>query len=155
MFENPRRGRQARNSTTNVPKILDHKSSSEQIFFGKLSLGAPDLRGFSFLSHVQPDLNFCWAKPLYWKQKLHCCFLYSSPLESYKKHPACFHTLGEKMQVNVLYNYQQKTQIVRKSRPQTCQVCTTLLWVLLFHDLSHALMSWQLISHKFKHQKKL
>ena len=41
MFENPRRGKQARNFTTNVPKILDLKSSSEQIFFGKLSLGAP------------------------------------------------------------------------------------------------------------------
>ena len=32
MFENPRRGRQARNFTTNVSKILDLKSSSEQIF---------------------------------------------------------------------------------------------------------------------------
>ena len=32
MFENPRRVRQARNFTTNVPKILDLKSSSEQIF---------------------------------------------------------------------------------------------------------------------------
>ena len=32
MFENPRRGRQARNFTANVPKILDLKSSSEQIF---------------------------------------------------------------------------------------------------------------------------
>ena len=42
MFENPRRGRQARNFTTNVPKILDFKSSSEQIFFRKLSLGAPE-----------------------------------------------------------------------------------------------------------------
>ena len=31
MFENPRRGRQARNFT-NVPKILDLKSSSEQVF---------------------------------------------------------------------------------------------------------------------------
>ena len=31
VFENPRRGRQARNFTTNVPKILDLKSSSEQI----------------------------------------------------------------------------------------------------------------------------
>ena len=31
-FENPRRGRQARNLTTNVPKILHLKSSSEQIF---------------------------------------------------------------------------------------------------------------------------
>ena len=42
MSENPRRGRQARNFTTNVPKILDLKSSSEQIFFRKLSLGAPE-----------------------------------------------------------------------------------------------------------------
>ena len=41
MFENPRRGRQARNFTTNVPKILDLKSSSEEIFSRKLSLGAP------------------------------------------------------------------------------------------------------------------
>ena len=41
MFENPRRGWQARNFTTNVSKILDLKSSSEQISFRKLSLGAP------------------------------------------------------------------------------------------------------------------
>ena len=32
MFENPRRGRQARNFTTNVLKILDPKSSFKQIF---------------------------------------------------------------------------------------------------------------------------
>ena len=43
MFENPKRSRQARNFTTNVPKILDLKSSSEQIFFRKLSLGAPEI----------------------------------------------------------------------------------------------------------------
>ena len=36
MFENPRRGKQARNFTTNVPKTLDLKSSSEQIFSEKL-----------------------------------------------------------------------------------------------------------------------
>ena len=42
MFENPRRGMHARNFTTNVPKILDLKSSSEQIFSRKLSLGAPE-----------------------------------------------------------------------------------------------------------------
>ena len=42
-FENPRRGRQARNFSENDPKILDLKSSSEQIIFRKLSLGAPDL----------------------------------------------------------------------------------------------------------------
>ena len=32
MFENPKRGKQARNFATNVPKILDLKSSSDQIF---------------------------------------------------------------------------------------------------------------------------
>ena len=32
MFENPRRGREAKNFTTNVSKILDLISSSEQIF---------------------------------------------------------------------------------------------------------------------------
>ena len=41
-FENPRRVRQARNLTTklNVPKILDLKSSSEQIF-PKIVVGCP------------------------------------------------------------------------------------------------------------------
>ena len=47
MFENPRRGRQARSFTTNVSKILDLKSSSEQIFFRKLSLGAPAISSAS------------------------------------------------------------------------------------------------------------
>ena len=42
MFENARRGRQARNFTTNVPEILDLKSSSEKIFFRKLTLDAPE-----------------------------------------------------------------------------------------------------------------
>ena len=33
MFENPRRGEQARNFATDVPKILDLNSSSEQIYY--------------------------------------------------------------------------------------------------------------------------
>ena len=41
MFENPRRDRLTRNFAKNVQKILDLKSSSEQIFSRKLSLGAP------------------------------------------------------------------------------------------------------------------
>ena len=41
MFENPRRGRQARNFTINVPKILDLQSSAQQIFFRKLTFGVP------------------------------------------------------------------------------------------------------------------
>ena len=49
MFENPRRGRQARSFTTNVPKILDLKSSSEQIF-PKIDVGCPRLNFNEFLS---------------------------------------------------------------------------------------------------------
>ena len=71
MFQNPTRGRQARNFTTNVPKILDLKSSSEQIvIFRKLTLGAPECtvtyhtivqdRGRSPCSFV---LSRCITKP--------------------------------------------------------------------------------------------
>ena len=44
MFENPRGGRQARNFTTDVPKILDLKSQIvfRKDIFRKLTLGAPD-----------------------------------------------------------------------------------------------------------------
>ena len=48
MFENPRRGRQARNFTTNVPKILDLESSSEQI--RNLTSGAPDYRRLTVIN---------------------------------------------------------------------------------------------------------
>ena len=56
MFENPRRGRQARHFTTNAPKILDLKSSSEQIFSRKLPLGAPIsyIVGFSSAMKIYP-----------------------------------------------------------------------------------------------------
>ena len=39
-FQNPMGGRQAINFSENDTKILDLKSSSEQIIFRKLSLGA-------------------------------------------------------------------------------------------------------------------
>ena len=64
MFENARRSKQARNFTTNVPKILDLKSSSEQIFFRKLSLGALN-HGIKIESEhtkkheVRTELLFC------------------------------------------------------------------------------------------------
>ena len=57
MFENPRRGRQARNFTTNVPKILVLKSSSEQIFSRKLPLGAPAHLLF-FIINVHNNITF-------------------------------------------------------------------------------------------------
>ena len=99
MFENPRRGRQASNFTTNVPKIIDLKSSSQQIFFRKLSLGAPeylvscpeftilnwtsiqelvwalsDLRSYcSWLDYNQAEDNFVWwqiKKASIWCKKI-------------------------------------------------------------------------------------
>ena len=51
MFENPRRDRQARNFTTNVPKILDFKSFSEQII-RKLTLGAPEKPAYGAYSSL-------------------------------------------------------------------------------------------------------
>ena len=52
-FENPRRGRQEISFSENDPKILDLKSSSEQIIFRKLSLGALE----KYKSGIRP--NFC------------------------------------------------------------------------------------------------
>ena len=55
--------RQARNLTTNVPKILDLKSSSEQIFSElKLTLGAPDRTCWTIQTGIQTNLNELWIK---------------------------------------------------------------------------------------------
>ena len=73
MFENPRRGGQARNFTTNVSKILDLKSSSEQIFFRKLSLGAPEcLPAQGKAPLLYRNLEF---KSVGWKNCGMCMFL--------------------------------------------------------------------------------
>ena len=66
-FENPRRGRQARNLSENDPKILDLKSFSEQIIFRKLSLGAPEVfnnttRRVAPLRPLSPDLTKIWIE---------------------------------------------------------------------------------------------
>ena len=75
-FENPRRGRQARNLSENDPKILDLKSSSEQIIFRKLSLGAPEKCSncrvtslsvpFPILRYFPPTGCIYLSKPLFW-----------------------------------------------------------------------------------------
>ena len=56
---------QARNFTTNVPKNLDVKSSSEQIFSLKLPLGAPDLWRVSSGTELDNETN-------------HSCYLWST-----------------------------------------------------------------------------
>ena len=69
MFQNTRRGRQARNFTTNLPKILDLKSSSEQIF-PKIDVGCPwllvkaHLRPYvlSLVSHKDPKLDLYYLR---------------------------------------------------------------------------------------------
>ena len=60
MFENPRWGRQARNFTTNAPKILDLKSSSEQIFSRKLPLAAPEILFNHTLTVTLLSLGLGW-----------------------------------------------------------------------------------------------
>ena len=81
MFENPRRGRQARNFTTNVPKILDLKSSRRTDIFRKLSLDAPDysqltneklfllVQGFTSLSSAWKNLGKVGGKFIKGKRK--------------------------------------------------------------------------------------
>ena len=59
MFENPRRGRQTRNLTTNVPKILDLKSSSEHIF-SENCRWVPLRSVFIFLLLNIPDFWSCF-----------------------------------------------------------------------------------------------
>ena len=64
MFENRKRGRQARNFTTNVPKILDLKSPSEQIFSRKLPLGAPDIKAHNVMPFgLKPGISVSPAEP--------------------------------------------------------------------------------------------
>ena len=66
MFENPRRGTQARNFTTNIPKILDLKSSSEQIFsenwrwvpLNFVHNHRPDRPGGGVEMYIDADLEF-------------------------------------------------------------------------------------------------
>ena len=69
MFENPRRGRQARNFTPNAPKILDLKSSSEQIVSRKLPLGAPamalDLHVIKYINSLYFPLYHGGGNALY------------------------------------------------------------------------------------------
>ena len=61
MFENPRRGRQAENFTTNIPKILDLKSFSEQIFSDNERWVPPFiLQQWGILDFSCAVSSFCW-----------------------------------------------------------------------------------------------
>ena len=63
MFENPRRGRQARNFTANVPKILDFNIVFRTDIFQKLSLGAPEsptTQPFQLLVLERNDVQSQW-----------------------------------------------------------------------------------------------
>ena len=63
MFENPRRGRQTRNFTTNVQKILDLKSPSEQIF-SENCLWVPLLRINLQINLAVADLLIGFTEPV-------------------------------------------------------------------------------------------
>ena len=64
VVENARRGRQARNLTTNVPKILDLKSSSEQIF-------SKNRRWVPLTNSIPSSFlfNACCAGDVFWLQE--------------------------------------------------------------------------------------
>ena len=82
MFENPRRGRTARNFTTNVPKILDLKSSSEQIF-SEIWRWVPLHK--DYLSTIQLDLTlkfFSRAARVISTRRFKSWFLFNSSVVS-------------------------------------------------------------------------
>ena len=66
MFENPRRGRQARNFTTNVPKILGLKSSSEQILSENCRWVPLLEQGIRKLAPVVQYVDMFWMQKLHW-----------------------------------------------------------------------------------------
>ena len=66
MFENPRRGRQARNFTKNVPKILDLKSSSEQIFSENWRWCPCSFAFWTFFCFLSESID-CERKTLYFE----------------------------------------------------------------------------------------
>ena len=75
MFENPRRGRQARNFGKNVPKILDLKSSSNR-YFPKIDVGCPWLVYHDCHNHFAgsvSDVSYCHfnVKPFLMRFYLH------------------------------------------------------------------------------------
>ena len=70
MFENPRRGRQAKNFKTNVSKILDLKSSSEQIFSENL-LSIARKKPQKSLSGRVSEISTFWQR-IYFMQFLSC-----------------------------------------------------------------------------------
>ena len=86
MFENPRRGKQARNLTTNVPKILGLKSSSEQVFsenwrwvpLARISL--PFFIRRSFLSVLISYLLVCLFVCLFFTYNYYLCRVWNVTL---------------------------------------------------------------------------
>ena len=80
MFENPRKGRQARNFTTNVPKILDLKSSSEQIF-SEIVVGCPCLNALYLSLNVRiPCATLIYSSCGLTITRQACCFTFSEHL---------------------------------------------------------------------------
>ena len=75
MFENPRKIRQARNFTKNVPKILDLNIVLRTDIFRKLTLGAPDYISILYHNSVISTKNSKnWVTCCASLQSLNCNF---------------------------------------------------------------------------------
>ena len=113
MFENPKRGKQARNFTTNVPNILDLKSSSKQIF-SKNWCWVP-LSDF-MVRLFNPFLFCCWGKK---RSRLLCTLRY----------------LTEELQLSTLFIFKGLFIIFLHRPPPPHQYrwleseCSILVWI--------------------------
>ena len=134
MFENLRRSRQARNFPTNVPKILDLKSSSEQVFsknwrWVTLTLEpvkiTPDLLPWPFfLSTIRFSNSGREGKYISWREleiTTHSSYYYSMWV---KTDVPTFNVCLHQRSSNVTWNYTLDPTL-RRWIIQVCDIAST------------------------------
>ena len=113
MLENPRRGRQARNLTSNVPKILDLKSSSEQIF-------SKNCRWVPLCSEMK------WSEPPSLSKVISFCSLIALALIYFgltflnKVASVCYFYWIAQNALPVPFSYQKRRQTNTEDNPSYC-----------------------------------
>ena len=120
MSENPRRGRQARNFITNVPKILDLKSSSNR-YFPKIDVGCPWLVYHDCHNHFAgsvSDVSYCHfnVKPFLMRFYLH--FIINLPKEVPTKLVACVASVSNWVIARHSF-FLLSSQLSRRTRAET------------------------------------
>ena len=143
MFENPRRGRQARNFTTNVPKILDLKSSSEQVFSENCRSVPLARDGSAVKSHSNTRLLHNTARYAGWKYELRRA---SALLRNIQNIRIC---VGKKSYI-VSVTYENERISIKNSLPYLkcvfCRIC--ICCIKRFTKVGHSSEAARLIHRR-------